>query len=97
MVLYLMLTPLVFMVVVWVLVSLFRVSDPVSSSRFEPEVFPFPEDPVREPMLVGAKTIRESGRQRNRINSLASPYDYMYGHSDGLPESWWEDVLRRRN
>ena len=98
MVLILVITPFVFFLTVWVLVSFYRVMRP-DEPRIPSDVLlpPITLDPARYPVLVGARAIRETGRRDNRIRSLASPYDFLDGHSEGFPEAWWQDVVMRRN
>lgn len=83
---------------VWVVVSVYRIVRPEEPEvRVDPGMFDFLLEPAREPVLVGAKHIRDSGRRANRQRSLESPYDFLDGHSDGFPITWWEDVQARRN
>ncbi|NNE70928.1 MAG: hypothetical protein HKN29_11285 [Rhodothermales bacterium] len=94
----LFIAPVVFVMAVWVVVSFYRIMQPEEPEiRVDPGMFDFLLEPSREPVLIGASDIRETGRQVNRMRSLVSPYDYMDGHSEGFPESWWEDVQARRN
>ncbi len=94
----LLISPLVFFMTVWVVVSIYRIVHPDEPQlRVEPGEFDFLLEPNREPVLVGAKTIRDSGRRVNRLRSMDSPYDFLDGHSDGFPVRWWEDVQMLRN
>lgn len=94
----LFISPVIFLMAVWVVVSFYRIMRPEEPEvRVDPGMFDFLLEPTREPVLVGASQIKESGRQANRMRSLVSPYDYLDGHSDGFPESWWKDVQARRN
>ncbi|MBO6574931.1 MAG: hypothetical protein JJ896_05940 [Rhodothermales bacterium] len=94
----LVIVPIVFTMAVWVVVSFYRIMRPEEPQiPVDPGMFDLLLEPRREPALIGAKAIRESGRRQNRERSLSSPYDYLDGHSDGFPEAWWEDVLARRN
>lgn len=92
-------TPILFVMVVWVGVTVYRilVPDEPHNVHLDPGCFDFPDDPVRELVLFGARSIRDQGRLVHRVQSLSSPYDYLDGHSDGFPEAWWKDVVQRRN
>lgn len=72
----------------------------------------FPEQPLppeRDPVVirkhaasegvsvpVGVREIREDQRHQ-RQTVPPTPYIYAYGSSDGFPDSWQEDLWRRRN
>jgi hypothetical protein len=94
----LLISPLVFFMTVWVVVSIYRILRPEEPEIFvAPGTFDFLLSPTPERALVGAKSIRDSGRRVNRQRSLESPYEFFGGQSEGFPEEWWEDVVARQN
>ena len=99
MVLLLVAGPILFVMAVWTVVSMYRIMRPEEpqSPYLDESNFEITLDPAREPVLIGARSIRDTGRRRNRVLALTAPYEYLDGHSDGIPEAWWEDVVARRN
>ena len=90
--------PVFFFMLTWVIVTAYRLV-------FPDEPVPSEHDPVMdrqqaasrgEYVPVGAREIREDRRHYLRAHP-PTPYLYVYGESEGLPEFWREDLWRRRN
>ncbi len=90
--------PVVFFMLTWAVVTAYRL-------LFPEEPAPPQKDPVvirrvaaarGEYVPVGAREIREDQRQYFSEQAPAF-YTYAYGESDGFPEKWHQDLLRRRN
>ena len=99
MILLVVFIPILFVMLVWVSVSVYRIlrpDNPGPLPLFDRKTLVY-FSTEREPAMVGARSIRERGRRGNRIRSVTSPYDYLSGQSDGFPEAWWQDVVERRN
>ena len=91
--------PVLFIALVWVGVTAYRLMRPETPLSFE-------HDPIRirqrtaaagEDVLVGVREIREDQRYYQRAQSRARSYRYEYGSSEGLPKSWADDLWHRRN
>lgn len=90
--------PVFFLLLIWVGATVYRLYNPE-------QPLPFEEDPVvkRErataegtPMPVGVREIRADQRRSNRQSSR-NEYHYAWGGSDGVPDSWYDELWRRRN
>ncbi len=90
--------PVLFFMLTWAAVTAYRL-------LFPEEAPPPQKDPVvirkvaaarGEYVPVGAREIREDQRLYLSEHPPAS-YIYAYGESEGFPEKWDEDLLRRRN
>ena len=90
--------PVLFFMLTWAVVTAYRL-------LFPEEPPPPPPDPVvirkvaaarGEYMPVGAREIREDQRQYFSEQAPAS-YTYAHGESEGFPEKWRQDLLRRQN
>lgn len=91
--------PTVFAMAVWVLVTALRILRPEEPGRvpIEPAVVQLARMPMRPVVAAGGGTAGQyPGRDLWREFHHAE-YDYGDGLSDGLPEAWWDDVVRRRN
>ena len=90
--------PVLFFMLTWAAVTAYRLI-------FPEEPLPLQKDPVvvrqvatarGESVPVGAREIREDQRQYLSEHPPAS-YTYAYGESEGFPEKWRADLLRRQN
>ena len=86
-----------FVLVVWAGTMVYRLYNPDTSR-------PFAEHPVvqreeataqGERVSVGVREIRADRRREQRKRS--DRLEYVWGQSDGIPESWREDLWTRRN
>lgn len=89
--------PVLFIVVTWSLVTMYRIC-------FPEEAAPIEYDPVfvrrraaamGTSVPVGAREIREDQRVHQRQHT--TEYLYETGLSDGFPEAWRDDLWLRRN
>lgn len=86
-----------FVLVVWAGTMVYRLYNPDNPR-------PFAEHPVvrreeataqGERVSVGVREIRADRRREHQKKS--DRLEYVWGHSDGIPESWREDLWTRRN
>lgn len=94
----LLIGPVLFLLLLWVGATVYRLYHPEHP-------LPFEEDPVvkRErataegtPIPVGVREIRADQRRTYR-QSDTGEYHYAWGGSDGIPESWHQQLWNRRN
>ena len=90
--------PVLFFMLTWAVVTAYRL-------LFPEESHPPQKDSVvvrrvaaarGEYVPVGAREIREDQREYFSEH-LSASYTYTYGESEGFPEKWDKDLLRRRN
>lgn len=89
--------PVAVLMAVWSAVTLYRILHPERP-------LPLGRDGAAERLAarargeavdVGFREIRDD--MRTHVRELARPYHHAGGCSHGIPESWIEDVYRRRN
>ena len=87
----------VFVLIGWAGTMVYRLYKPEQSR-------PFADSPVvqrkkatarGERISVGVREIRADRRRAERIQS--DRWEYAWGRSDGIPESWHKDLWARRN
>lgn len=95
----LLLGPILFFMITWVIATVYRLYFPERS-------LPFERDPVvireratakGESVPVGVREIRADQRRARRQGTRQSTYTYAWGGSDGFPEAWHENLWQRRN
>ena len=88
--------PLLFFMLVWVVVTAYRIFNPEVPRPLEKESFMIRTQTTStgRRVPVGARDIREDHRRHRR---QLRPYRYAWGDSEGLPDHWHEDLWLRRN
>lgn len=88
----------VLLLALWAGVTVYRLYNPENPHPFEGHSFvPNPTaGPDEERMPVGIREIRADQR-RLRHEQGGMEGSYVWGHSEGVPEEWVEDLRRRRN
>ncbi|ARA93518.1 hypothetical protein AWN76_010355 [Rhodothermaceae bacterium RA] len=92
--------PMVFFMLIWVVVTAYRIYFPEKPLPFEqdPVVRRWRMTSVGHSIPVGVREIRQDQRERLQTTSPTASYHYADGYaSEGLPEYWMEDLYLRRN
>ena len=94
----LLVLPIFFFLMVWVLATAYRLLVPEQPAPLEADPVAIRRKAAAEgrSVPVGAREIREDQRHAQTTPARA-PYHYAGGDSDGLPEAWREDLWRRCN
>jgi hypothetical protein len=95
---FVLIGPILVFLLIWIGAAVYRL-------YFPDHPLPFEEDPVvkrakatsdGECVPVGVREIREDQRRERRQEDVTI-YNYAWGASEGVPDSWREDLWRRRN
>ena len=86
-----------FVLLVWAGTMVYRLYHPEHPRPFEehPVVQREKATARGERVSVGVREIRADRRRERRMQS--GKREYVWGRSDGIPESWQEDLWTRRN
>ena len=86
-----------FVLLVWAGTMVYRLYNPEHPRPFQehPAVRRREATARGERVSVGVREIRADRRQKKRAGS--EEHDYAWGHSEGIPEAWHEDLWDRRN
>lgn len=91
--------PVLFFLLTWVVATVYRL-------YFPEQPLPLESNPVvvrqraaanGKSVSVGVREIRADQRWAQRNKVAQSGYHYAWGGSDGFPEIWYEDLWQRRN
>ncbi len=86
------------LLLLWVGVTVYRLYNPEDPHLFEQQPF-VPTQATQaeeERMPVGIREIRAEQRRKRREQG-GIEVSYVWGHSEGVPEEWVEDLWHRRN
>jgi hypothetical protein len=86
-----------FALLVWAGTMVYRLYNPDQPRPFEEHLVAQREEATArsEPVSVGVREIRADRRRKQRM--LSHQRGYVWGRSDGIPESWHENLWARRN
>lgn len=90
--------PILVFLFIWVAATVYRLYFPDTPLPFEQSDVMRRANATSEGkrVPVGVREIREDQRRQRRQEDVTI-YNYAWGASEGVPESWREDLWRRRN
>lgn len=90
--------PILVFLFIWVGATAYRLYFPETPLPFEESEVAKREQATYQGnrVPVGVREIRADQRRRRRQENVTI-YNYAWGASEGVPESWREDIWRRRN
>jgi hypothetical protein len=96
-ILSLIVIPVAFIMLVWAWAMVQRI---LTKDAEPPLLIPHDRNPtsslnIQEPVPVGFREIRELSKKK--VERQMAEYHYAWGHSEGLPMEWIEDLQERRN
>jgi len=95
---FVLIGPILVFLVIWAAAAVYRLYFPERPLPFAQDDIMGPADaaPNGEYVPVGVREIRARQRRERRQEDVTI-YNYAWGASEGVPESWKEDLWHRRN